>query len=352
MMSLPMVIPEALRRSLRMAVLIASVPVAALALAIGARGALALAVLAGGLGWWLAGVVAEAVRAEVAAAAERLRAMAAGATEAAGISGDGALHRAVDAWGRRFAEERARHREALTRLEETERRREAWLATLRHELRTPLNSIVGFTELLAAEVDGPLTEAQREDVDTIANAGGHLRSLVEDVFDLSAMTTGTFPVTRVRANVAAVVRDVVREAEGLARTKGVSLRWEGPSEAEAWVDAVAIRRALTNLVVNAIEHAGGAVTVTLAVKPATLTVAVRDNGPGIAPGELKRLFRPFERGRTAEARGAGLGLAITLGLVEVHGGTLSAQANEDRGSTFTVKLPAGMVPLEGEGAAR
>ena len=99
MMSLPMVIPEALRRSLRMAVLIASVPVAALALAIGARGALALAVLAGGLGWWLAGVVAEAVRAEVAAAAERLRAMAAGATEAAGISGDGALW-AVTSWCR------------------------------------------------------------------------------------------------------------------------------------------------------------------------------------------------------------------------------------------------------------
>ena len=178
----------------------------------------------------------------------------------------------------------------------------------------------------------------------ILEVGGD--SLVEDVFDLSAMTTGTFPVTRVRANVAAVVRDVVREAEGLARTRGVSLRWEGPPEAEAWVDAVAIRRALTNLVVNAIEHAGGAVAVTLAVTPTTLTVAVRDNGPGIAPGELKRLFRPFERGRTAEARGAGLGLAITLGLVEVHGGTLSAQANADRGSTFTVTLPAGMVPLE------
>ena len=346
-----MVIPEALQRSLRMAVLIASLPAAALALALRSRGAVALAVLSGALGWWLAGLVAEAVRAEVAAAAERLRAMAAGATEAAGGAGDGALHRAVDAWGQRFSEERARHREALTRLEETERRREAWLATLRHELRTPLNAIVGFTELLAAEVDGPLTEWRREDVDTIANAGAHLRRLVEDVFDLSAMTTGTFPVTRVRANVAAVVRDVVREAEGLARTKGVSLRWEGPSEAEAWVDAVAIRRALTNLVVNAIEHAGGEVRVILAVKPATLTVAVRDNGPGIAPGELKRLFRPFERGRTAEARGAGLGLAITLGLVEVHGGTLSAQANEDRGSTFTVTLPAGMVPLEGGGAA-
>ena len=116
--------------------------------------------------------------------------------------------------------------------------------------------------------------------------------------------------------------------------------------ARAGLDTVAIRRALTNLVVNAIEHAGGAVAVKLEATLATLTVEVRANGPGIAPGELKRLFRPFERGRTAEARGAGLGLAITLGLVEVHGGTLSARANDDRGSTFTVTLPAGMVPLE------
>lgn len=339
-----MEIPEALRRWLRTAVLIASLPV--LAFALRSRAALGLALLGGGLGWWLAGRLAATVHAEVAAAAERLRAMAAGATEADPGAGDGALHQAVDTWGRRFSEERARHRAALTRLEETEHRREAWLGTLRHELRTPLNAIVGFTELLAAEVDGPLTDAQREDVDTIGNAGGHLRSLVEDVFDLSAMTTGTFPVTRVRVNVAAVVRDVVREAEGLARTRGVSLRLEGPVEAVAWVDAVAIRRALTNLVVNAIEHAGGAVAVKLEATLATLTVEVRDNGPGIAPGELKRLFRPFERGRTAEARGAGLGLAITLGLVEVHGGTLSARANDDRGSTFTVTLPAGMVPLE------
>ena len=304
----------------------------------------ALGVVAGGV---LVERILRGLRTETDAATARLRAMAKGAPEGAG--GSGVFHDAVEAWSLRFAEERARHRDALARLEDTERRREAWLSTLRHELRTPLNAIVGFTELLSAEVEGPLTEPQREDVDTIASASTHLRRLVEDVFDLSAMTTGTFPIARARTDVAAVVRDVMREAEGLARTRGVVLRSATPDEAIAWVDAVAIRRALTNLVLNAIEHAGGEVEVTLEAVAATFTVSVRDNGPGIAPGELKRLFRPFERGRTAEARGAGLGLAITLGLVEVHGGTLSAQPNADRGSTFTVTLPAGMVPLE-EGA--
>jgi len=340
-----MAVPEALRRSLQRVVVLLCAPPAVVALVRREPRAWALVAAAGLAAWWLAGLLADAVRDEATAAAGRLRAMAAGAPEPT-LPADGALHRAVDAWGERFAHERERHREALTRIEETERRREAWLATLRHELRTPLNAIVGFTELLAAEVEGPLTDAQREDVDTIGNAGSHLRRLVEDAFDLSAMTTGTFAVTRHRTNVAGVVRDVMREAEGQARTRGVSLCWDAPAEADAWVDAIAIRRALTNLVVNAIEHAGGEVEVTLEVRATTLTVAVRDNGPGIAPGDLKRLFRPFERGHSAEARGAGLGLAITLGLVEVHGGTLSAHANEDRGSTFTVTLPAGMIPLE------
>ncbi len=112
-----------------------------------------------------------------------------------------------------------------------------------------------------------------------------------------------------------------------------------------YADSVALRRALVNLVVNAVEHAGGEVAVTVEGHERGLAVAVRDNGPGIAPSELKRLFKPFERGRMAEARGAGLGLAITLGLVELHGGTLGLRVVGE-GSTFTVPtLPAGMAPL-------
>ena len=109
-------------------------------------------------------------------------------------------------------------------------------------------------------------------------------------------------------------------------------------------DAVALRRALTNLVLNAVEHAGGRVRVRIGRGEREVTVAVEDNGPGIAAGELRRLFRPFERGSTAEARGAGLGLAVTVALVDLHGGNLSAQSEVGRGSTFTIHLPA---PEEG-----
>jgi signal transduction histidine kinase len=259
----------------------------------------------------------------------------------------GALVAAFNRLQRRFVDELALHRNALARLEEHERRRETLIATLRHELRTPLNAVLGFAEILLQEVDGPLTDAQRDDVTVIARSGASLLRLVDDVLDLSAMASGRYEIRREPVDLAELARAVVAEAQGIARTRDVALALEAPPRAELYADPVALRRALVNLVVNAVEHAGGEVVVTVSSPPRGLAVAVRDNGPGIAPAELKRLFKPFERGPTAEARGAGLGLAITLGLVELHGGTLSAQSVVGEGSTFTVNLPAGMAPLPG-----
>lgn len=257
----------------------------------------------------------------------------------------GQLVMAFNRLQRRLADEVALHRDALARLEDTERRKETLIATLRHELRTPLNSVLGFADVLLSGVDGELLPMQREDVEAIASSGAHLLRLVDDVLDLSAMASGRYPLARGRVDLAAVARDVVAEAGGIARTRRVDLRLEGVDHAEVYADPVALRRAVTNLVVNAIEHAGGAVTVTVGPRDRGLAVSVTDNGPGIPPGDLRRLFKPFERGRTAEARGAGLGLAITLALVELHGGTLSAHSDVGRGSTFTITLPAGLVPL-------
>ncbi len=252
----------------------------------------------------------------------------------------GALVAAFNRLQQRFAEEAALHREALVRLDDNERRREATAATLRHELRTPLNSIVGFADLLLSGADGPLSEAQREDVAVIAQAGRHLLRMVDDVLDLSAMAAGRYALRLDVCDVAELTRAVVREAQGVARTRDVAVTLDAPDAAPRRADPVALRRALTNLVLNAVEHGGARVFVTLSHRPdGGLAVSVRDEGPGIDPQELRRLFKPFERGRSAEARGAGLGLAITLGLIELHGGTLSAHSEVGVGSTFTLTLP-------------
>ncbi len=257
----------------------------------------------------------------------------------------GALVAAFNKLQRRFTDELALHRAALARLDEDERRREAMITTLRHELRTPLNAILGFADVLLQGVDGALTPAQHDDVELIARSGQSLLRMVDDVLDLSAMASGRCEPRREPLDLAELARAVVAEARGIARGRGVTLTCEAPARADVYADPVALRRALVNLVVNAVEHAGGEVAVTVATRDRAWAVAVRDNGPGIAQSELRRLFKPFERGRTAEARGAGLGLAITLGLVELHGGTLSAHSAVGAGSTFTVTLPAGMAPL-------
>jgi signal transduction histidine kinase len=247
----------------------------------------------------------------------------------------------------RFEDEAHAHREALARLEENERRQDTQLATLRHELRTPLNAIVGFADLLLSGVDGELTASQREDVQVIATSGGHLLRMVEDVVDLSAMASGRYPLKREIVDMVPIAREVVAEAEGIARVRGVTVTLEGIAEAMVYADRVALRRAFGNLVGNAVEHAGGVVRVSVSEHPSGYAFAVADNGQGIAAADLRRLFKPFERGHTAEARGAGLGLAITLALVELHGGSLSATSAVGEGSTFTATLPTGLAPLEG-----
>ncbi len=307
----------------------------------------------GALGLGAALVVARDITNDVAAITDRARRMARG--EAAvleplpsrAVDEVGALVTAFNRLQRRFGEELDAHRAALVRLEDAERRREALIATLRHELRTPLNSIIGFADLLLSGVDGELSAMQREDVEMIARSGAHLLTLVDDVLDLSAIASGRFSIHPEPVDVVDVAREVAREAEGFARRKKIGIVVVGEPHAIVEGDRVSLRRAITNLVHNAIEHAGGEVTIHIRLQGREAVIAVRDNGPGINPRDLKRLFKPFERGRSGESSrsGAGLGLAITVALVELHGGTLGAESEIGRGSTFIATLPLRMTAL-------
>jgi signal transduction histidine kinase len=333
--------------------------------AVGSRGALPallfklITVLSmlGALGVAAALIVTRDITTDVRAIARRALEMAAG--EAAvlvplpvrALDEVGALVAAFNRLQRRFADELEAHKTALARLEDAERRKEALIATLRHELRTPLNAIIGFAELLLSGVDGELSTAQSEDVELIARSGRHLLNLVDDVLDLSAIASGRFTIEPQPVDLVAIAREVAREAAGFARRRKVEIAVEGASRAIVEGDPLSLRRAVTNLVQNAIEYAGGRVVVTVELVGRTATVAVTDNGPGISPRDLKRLFKPFERGRSGEhARsGAGLGLAITVALAELHGGTLGAESEVGKGSTFTMTLPLRPTALQQAG---
>jgi signal transduction histidine kinase len=300
----------------------------------------------GALGVASAVVVARDIATDVRAITRRARAMASGEAEAIeplpvrALDEVGALVAAFNRLQRRFADELDAHRAALVRLEDAERRKEVLIATLRHELRTPLNSVIGFAELLLSGVDGDLSEAQREDVEVIARSGRHLLHLVDDVLDLSAIASGRFALEPGPVELMAVVREVSREAMGRARQRNVRLSLDAVPAAIVDGDATSLRRAITNLVQNAVEHAGTEVRLEVQLTGRTVVVSVRDDGPGIRSQDLKRLFKPFERGRSEAPRtGAGLGLAITVALLELHDGSLRVESEVGKGSTFIATLP-------------
>jgi signal transduction histidine kinase len=314
-----------------------------------------LLVLLTALGLSAAIIVARDVSSDVRSITARARKMTAGeanslrALPVHARDEVGALVSAFNRLQREIATEIDHHREALARLDDAERRKEAQIATLRHELRTPLNSIIGFADLLLSGVDGALSDAQREDVEAIARSGKHLLHLVDDVLDLSAIASGRFSIERKPVDLAAIVSEVVREAQGQARLRRITIEHKSAEPTIVEGDPTSLRRAITNLVQNALQHCRSRVSVELESDVREARVHVRDDGRGIRPQDMKRLFKPFERGR--DGGGTGLGLAITVALLELHDGKLGAESIEQQGSTFTAIVPLQETALSQAGFA-
>jgi signal transduction histidine kinase len=213
-----------------------------------------------------------------------------------------------------------------------------------HELRTPLTAIVGFAELLKLKgLEGSVGDS----IDRIDAAAHHLLDLVEELLDVARIEAGALTLETEEVPVSAAVEDVLALAAPLAAKKGVQLRSRGSSGTAVVADPRRFAQVLINLVTNAIKFnsRGGAVEVSWETTRDGVRVAVRDTGPGIAPEDLPRLFRPYERlsrGRTPEP-GTGLGLAVARLLTEAMDGTIDVDTAPGRGTTFCVVLPAAEV---------
>jgi signal transduction histidine kinase len=223
-----------------------------------------------------------------------------------------------------------------------DRDRSEFLAALSHELRTPLNAILGFTEVLLSEVDGPLSADARENLTVVRSSGEHLRSLIDDILDLSALESGELKLHSETINIYPVAGEVVREARVTAAGKGLGVELFG-SPALAWADARRVRQIVGNLLGNAIkftEH--GKVWVRVEPRDGGAAITVGDTGPGIAPQDRESIFEEFFQTKEAGGHrlGTGLGLAITRRLVQMHGGFIDLKSELGKGSAFTVVLPS------------
>ena len=254
------------------------------------------------------------------------------------------------------SQELARKNEELRRAravaEQESRFKSRFLANMSHELRTPLNAIIGFSELLAEETFGPLVTKQKEYVGYVQQSGRHLVNLVNDILDLSTIEADRMVLSLAWVAPGELIQSVLAVVGPLVGRQGVVIE-HAPEAALPRVhgDPVRLKQILYNLVSNAIKFTprGGRVRLTAEADAAALTIVVHDTGIGIRAEDMPRLFREFERIEPASGpmqEGTGLGLVISRRFAELHGGTLTAESEFGRGSSFTLRLPLGGQPKE------
>jgi signal transduction histidine kinase/Na+/proline symporter len=226
------------------------------------------------------------------------------------------------------------------------RLRDEFLAVASHELKTPLTPLrlkIQTLERLVAR--GDLARVPQEKLAQLfggaENQVVRLVGLVDDLLDVTRLTTRRLHLRPEPVDLRAMVVDVVeRHANDAAQARcAVAIR-EGPPVAGDW-DRLRLEQVLTNLLMNAFKYAPGTrVDVAVEGDLRRARLEVRDEGPGIAPADQERIFRPFERAvRLLEVSGFGLGLYIVRQIVEAHGGTIALESDVGRGTTFRIELP-------------
>lgn len=235
-------------------------------------------------------------------------------------------------------------RDALTAQRAALRRQRQFTADASHELRTPLAVIGAAVDYLRRHPERRVGEVA-DSVDDIAAETGRLARLVDDLLLLARSDSGTVSLERLPVDLAAVAGEAVATMAKLAEERGVvvDLRAE-PGLVEG--DAGRLRQLVGNLLDNAIRHAPprGWVGVRVGGDVAGVELVVEDNGPGIRPEHLPRIFDRFWRAPGAPGEGSGLGLAIAAWIVERHGGRITAGNRPEGGARFAVWLPRLVVP--------
>jgi len=224
-----------------------------------------------------------------------------------------------------------------------------FLANMSHELRTPLNAINGFSEIMIAEMYGPLGDSRYKDYcRDILNSGQHLLALINDVLDMSKIEAGKMSLRFDPMSLDEVAEDALRLVRNRAEAAGLALRLDFADLPEVEADYRAIKQVLLNLLSNAIKFTprGGRITVSAERREDPLgervRITVQDTGIGIPPDDLARLARPFEQVESQHAKtqqGSGLGLALTKSLVEMHGGLLDLRSAPGQGTSASFSLP-------------
>jgi PAS domain S-box-containing protein len=236
-------------------------------------------------------------------------------------------------------------------LRDADRRKDEFLALLAHELRNPLAPI--RYALATAKKPGRTLDQQKRAEEVIERQVAHMSRLLDDLLDVSRITRGTLELKKTRTELTSVLGAAIEAARPILDAKHHSLALDLPKEAvRLEADPVRLAQVFSNLVINAAKYtdAGGHIQLRAAQEGSEVVVAVSDNGIGISPEMMPRLFTLFSQAHPALGRsegGLGVGLALVRGLITLHGGRIEAHSDgADRGSVFVVRLPIGEPPPE------
>ena len=231
---------------------------------------------------------------------------------------------------------------ANAELQELDRLKSQFLATLSHELRTPLTSILGYLELFERGTLGPLNESQNEAIEVISRNAHTLTRHLNNLLYLQEVRSSQ--LKRVPLVIHDLLRRLLVEVQPMAKEAGLEFQCVIQPTATFMGDAIGLEQAFRNIVDNAIKFTPrrGRVRVTLADEVSRIIFRVEDTGVGIAPEVQEKIYLPFFQVDSSLARpypGAGLGLAIVKHVVEAHGGQVTVRSGLGAGSTFTLVLP-------------
>jgi signal transduction histidine kinase len=226
------------------------------------------------------------------------------------------------------------------------RSKSSFLAHMSHELRTPLNAIIGFSEVIAREVMGPVSNAYYRDyADDIHASGQHLLALINDLLDLSKIEAGKLELFEETVDLPALVNRCAVFVSEAARAKELELHLEiAPDLTAVFCDERKLKQVLLNLLSNAVKFtAMGRISVAARRDGSDLLrIEVADTGVGIAPDHIAKAMTPFgqvDGALSHEQKGTGLGLPLARQLIELHGGTLALASEPGVGTTITILLP-------------
>ncbi len=252
-----------------------------------------------------------------------------------------------------LTEHNLRLQRAVARLEELDRLKSNFLATMSHELRTPLTSVIGYAEMMAEGLAGPISVEQREYLTTILGKADQLLGLITTVLEVASLESGELAIDRSPLALGELVANEIATFQPQALRRGISIQLETELEAVVVGDRRKIRQVVSNLLSNAVKFTPDRGRVAVAVRlgplgpgeaPAAraIQLVVTDSGIGISRDQVAKIFEPFFQVDSSSTRafgGTGLGLTLAKAYVEAHGGRIWVDTIEGQGSTFTATFP-------------